>query len=309
MTGDEPVMTPHVAHVGANDIVVEASREATVGATPVRRALPRRGRRTVGPWCFVDHFGPATVEPDSASEVAPHPHCGLQTVTWLVSGELLHRDSLGTEQTITPGRLNLMTAGRGVSHSEESVGRAEVVHGFQLWVAQPDWSRHGPAAFEHHAALPQVELGGATATVLVGELGGERSPARRDSPLVGAELQVRSAVTVPLEPQFEHALVVLDGTVLAADRAVVPGHLAAFGPGHDAVRLESPDGARVLLIGGEPLAEPILMSWNFVGRTRDELEAAHDAWNAGDDRFGHVDSRLPRTPAPPPVWRMASGHS
>lgn len=172
-----PVSTVDVPPVAAGEesapqcVEVTASRAATVGDMPVRRALPRRGRRTVGAWCFADHMGPASVTVDKGVDVGPHPHIGLHTVTWLVAGEALHRDSLGTEQVIRPGELNLMTAGSGVTHSEEATGSyAGDLHGIQLWVAQPEATRHGGPAFEHHGDLPQLELSGAVGTVLVGTL-------------------------------------------------------------------------------------------------------------------------------------------
>src|SRR3954466_5457778 len=146
---------------------ISPSREATVGTTTVRRALPQRPRRTVGAWCFADHFGPSG--PRSGPAIGPRPHIGLRTVTWLLEGELVHVDSLGSEQPIRPGQLNLMTAGHGVAHAEDAPGGGGL-HGIQLWIAQPEATRHGPPGFEHHAELPQVELGSGTATVLVGTL-------------------------------------------------------------------------------------------------------------------------------------------
>src|SRR5918998_1713717 len=206
-----------------------------------------------------------------------HPHTGLHTVTWLLDGEVLHRDSLGTEQVIRAGQLNLMTAGEGVTHSEEATGRYRgQLHGVQLWVAQPEATRHGPAAFEHHAELPQVELDNAVATVLVGELAGAVSPARRDTPLVGVDAALGPGTGAwPLEPAFEHALVVLEGEVLAGEQVVRPGELAYLGIGRAQVVLSAAERARLLLLGGEPLGEPVLMWWNFVVRSRDELDRAY----------------------------------
>ena len=158
-------------------VEIGASRQTQVGSVGVRRALPCKERRTVGAWCFIDQMGPTTVTADRGIDIAPHPHIGLQTVTWLLSGEAVHRDSLGSEQTIRPGQLNLMTAGHGVSHSEEATGRySGELYGAQLWIAQPRATRDGDAAFEHHPDLPKVDLGGAVATVLVGTLAGTESP-------------------------------------------------------------------------------------------------------------------------------------
>src|SRR4051794_15827812 len=195
-------------------VEVTESHQAVVGRFTVRRALPRRGRRTVGAWCFADHMGPADVTEGSGLDVGPHPHTGLQTVTWLVDGEALHKDSLGSEQVIRPGQLNLMTAGAAVSHAEEATGHYRgTLEGVQLWVAQPEETRHGAAAFEHHAALPQDDLDGAVATVLLGEYAGLRSPARTDTPLVGVDLDLGRGTVLPLRPDFEYAVIVLHGAV------------------------------------------------------------------------------------------------
>jgi redox-sensitive bicupin YhaK (pirin superfamily) len=286
-------------------VEISQSRDADVGAMRVRRALPRRGRRTVGAWCFVDHIGPAAVTETSGLDIGPHPHIGLQTVTWLVAGEALHRDSLGTEQLIRAGQLNLMTAGRGVSHSEEATGRYRgELHGAQLWIAQPEATRHGPAAFEHHADLPRVEVGAAVVTVLVGSFAGATSPARHDTPLVGVEATLGAGTGAwPLQPAFEHALVVLDGQVLVDDQPVRPGQLAYLGVGREELALSAAGPARVLLLGGERFPEPILMWWNYVGRTHDEIATANRQWAARDPRFGRVASPLPRISAPPVPWQ------
>jgi len=285
-------------------VEVTESRTSQVGSFTVRRALPRRARRTVGAWCFVDHMGPLVVTEDEGIDIGPHPHMGLQTVTWLLAGEAVHHDSLGTEQPIRPGQLNLMTAGHGVSHSEERTGRYRGdVHGVQLWVAQPEGTRHGAPAFEHHAELPRLELDGGVATVLVGELGGTTSPARRDTDHVGAELVVRTGgATVPLQRTSEHALVVLAGAVAVDGTPTSTGHLAYLGAGRDECRIVSIEGATVLLVGGTPFEDPVLMWWNFVARTRAEISAARDQWMRDDGRFGHVASGLDRIPVGPPPW-------
>src|ERR1700735_4381267 len=171
--------------VQGSDLEVTAAREARVGDMTVRRLLPLRLRRSVGAWCFVDHYGPMSVDGVAGMRVPPHPHIGLQTVTWLLSGNVLHRDSLGGEQMIRPGQLNLMTAGRGIAHSEESpVEHDPLLHGVQLWVALPDASRRTSAAFEHHAQLPQTGINGLTITVFLGSLAGAESPARTLSAIV-----------------------------------------------------------------------------------------------------------------------------
>lgn len=300
---DAPPVVEHHTCSDAPAVDVTPAREAEVGGVPVRRALPRRKRRTVGAWCFVDHIGPVSGDGETALTVGPHPHIGLQTVTWLLEGEVLHTDSLGMEQPIRPGQLNLMTAGRGVAHAEESrAGGA--VHGVQLWVAQPDETRDGPPGFEHHGELPQVSVGAATATVLLGELAGRSSPGRADSPIVGVDLLLRPGVAeLPVKPVHEHALVVLEGEVGVRGVAVGPGALAYLGRGADAVSVQARDGARALLLGGAPFEDEPLMWWNFVARTRDEIDAARADWRDGAaDRFGAVPTRLPRIPAPVPTW-------
>lgn len=281
---------------------VTPSREAEVGGLPVRRALPRRGRRTVGAWCFIDHFGPVGAERSTAMQVGPHPHIGLQTVTWLLAGEVLHTDSIGSEQPIRPGQLNLMTAGRGIAHAESARPSERGNHGIQLWVAQPEATRHGEAAFEHHPDLPVVELGDTVATVLVGELAGGRSPARHDTPLVGADLALRSGVgTLPLEAAWEHALIVSEGAVQVDGTTVRPGELAYLGTGREELALRADGASRVLLVGGEPFEE-IVMWWNFVARTRAEIVAARADWDQHGERFADVRTPLGRIPAPSTPW-------
>lgn len=283
---------------------ITESRSTELGGVTIRRALPRRGRRTVGAWCFVDHMGPASVTETHGLDVGPHPHIGLQTVTWLLEGEVLHRDSLGSEQLIRPGELNLMTAGHGVSHAEEATGEYRgPLQGVQLWVAQPEVTRHGDPAFEHHAALPQVELGECTATVLVGDFAGGTSPARRDTEHLGVDLHVRSGDTVvPLRADFEYALVVFDGELSLAGQVLRPGHLGFLGAGRDEMRLGAVQPTRALLIGGVPFPEQVSMWWNYVARTQAEITAAHADWNAGAARFGTVASVLPRITVGPPPW-------
>jgi redox-sensitive bicupin YhaK (pirin superfamily) len=174
------------------------------------------------------------------------------------------------------------------------------MHGVQLWVAQPERTRHGSPAFEHHEALPQVQLAGADATVLVGTFAGATSDARADTPLLGVSLDLRSGATdLPLEPSYEHLLVVLDGVLVLDDVPVEPGRSAYLGPGREQVPLTAPDGARVLLLGGEPFEEQVVMWWNFVGRSREEVAEAGRQWAVAHDRFGRVATDLPRVPLPP----------
>jgi redox-sensitive bicupin YhaK (pirin superfamily) len=296
---------------GARDrgaVEISESRDAQVGAQRVRRALPRRTRRTVGAWCFVDHIGPARVTGPADVGIGPHPHIGLQTVTWMLAGELRHRDSIGSDQVIRPGELNLMTAGVGVAHAEDPTGRRGTFHGVQLWVAQPERTRHGPPAFEHHAELPRAELDRGEATVLVGGFAGAASTARRDTEHLGVDLDLAPGASVlPLDAASEHAVVVLEGWV-ALDghdldhHDLAPGRLAYLGPGHDEVRLTAGSGARALLLGGLPFETRPLMWWNFVARTHEEVTAAQQDWNRHAGRFGEVESMLDWIPAPPVPW-------
>jgi quercetin 2,3-dioxygenase len=302
---DAPPSGVEAGDVETACVDVLPARETTVGRLRVRRALPRLGRRTVGAWCFADHVGPVQVTPTAGLDIGPHPHTGLHTVTWLVEGEVLHRDSLGSEQLIRPGQLNLMTAGRGVAHSEEaSPGYRGTLHGIQLWAAQPEATRQGAAAFEHHASLPTAELGHTRLSVLVGAFAGVESPARRDTPLVGVDAEMRAgATTWPLRAEFEYALIVLAGAIELGQQVIEPGQLAYLGQGRDELHLKVRETTRALLLGGEPFDEPLLMWWNFVARTREEIETANAQWQAGDARFGRVASALARITAPPLVWR------
>lgn len=302
--------SPDVAEASVPEpacVEVTDSHEAMVGHVSVRRALPRRGRRTVGPWCFADHMGPADVTESSGLDVGPHPHIGLQTVTWLVDGQVLHRDSLGSEQVIKPGQLNLMTSGNGITHSEEATGHYRgVLEGIQLWVALPEGTRHGAGGFEHHGALPRLDVDGAVATVLLGQFATLRSPARHDTPVVGVDLALHGRTTLPLRPEWEYAVVVLRGGLQLGGHVLAPGKLGYLGRRRDELALDVSEPSRAVLLGGEPFAEPILMWWNFVARTREELDAAYRSWQLPDDRFGRVRSRLPRIPAKAPFWYRGS---
>lgn len=276
-------------------------REVVLGGPrgmAVSRTLPHRDRRMVGAWCFVDQYGPA----DHDMRVPPHPHTGLQTVSWLVTGEVLHRDSIGSEALIRPGQLNLMTAGHGIAHSEESPAqRTELLHGVQLWVALPAEARAVAPAFAHHPELPVLTRPGVTVTVLMGELDGAVSPAKAYTPLVGAEaaLAAGAEVTLPLRPDFEYAVLVLDGAARVDGVALEPGTLLYLGRERAALELSAAEPARVLLLGGEPFAEEIVMWWNFVGRSHDDVVAAREQWAAADARFGEVTGfDGPRLPAP-----------
>ena len=281
------------------------SSEAPRDALGVDRFLPTRDRRMVGAWCFLDRSGPEQLDGGEGMQVPPHPHTGLQTVSWLLAGEVLHRDSLGSQQLVRPGQLNLMTAGRGISHSERSPEvRPALLHGLQLWVALPSSARDVAPAFEHHPELPVLEVQGARATVLMGEIGGVTSPATAYTPLVGADVEVGSGTgaVLPLRPDFEYAVLVVDGdVVLGEEHARVDGReLVYLGTGRDSLPLWADGGCRLLLLGGLPFDEQLVMWWNFVGRSHDDIVADREDWEAGASRFGTVtEDPGPRLPAPP----------
>jgi redox-sensitive bicupin YhaK (pirin superfamily) len=285
------------------DVVeVREGRTARIGTMGIVRALPTKGRRTIGAWCLVDVMLPGDeLEPDPL-EIGPHPHIGLSTVTWLLEGEALHSDSLGTEQLIRPGQLNLMTAGNGVAHAELGTGGG--VRGIQMWVAQPEATRFGAPAFEHIPEVPVADLGSGTATVFVGSLAGATSPARRDTPLVGADLTLgRGAITLEADPTYEYGVVPVDGNLKVNGAIVEEGYLAMVLEPTEALHIETDGDARALLIGGEPLGSRLYMWWNFVARTRDEVTEAWQDWQAGDtDRYPEFASVLDRIDAPPPPW-------
>ncbi|MBI1397359.1 MAG: pirin family protein [Betaproteobacteria bacterium] len=263
---------------------------ASVGGLPVRRALPTRARRMAGPWCFLDHVGPSVLADGQTLRVAPHPHIGLQTFTWMIEGEVLHRDSLGSVQVIRPGQVNLMTAGRGIAHSEELLPGSPRLHMAQLWIALPDAKRAIEPSFEHHPVLPVIETEGARITVLAGSHDGERAPGTFHSPLVGLDLSARAGaqVSLPLDRSFEHVLLALDGDVTVGDEPLAPGVLAFFTPGRAQVAFRCTSEARLLLVGGRPFGEDVLLWWNFVARRPDEVVRAAAEWNAGDGAFGRV---------------------
>ncbi|HEY1773355.1 MAG TPA: pirin family protein [Gammaproteobacteria bacterium] len=266
---------------------------ANVGdAMQVRRALPHRLRRMVGAWCFLDHYGPVPLPPDAAGmRVGPHPHMGLQTVSWLYSGEVFHRDSLGSEQLIKPGQLNIMTAGHGISHSEESPKpHPQDLHGLQFWIALPELRRHDAPAFDHHPKLPGLQRDGLDLSLIVGEALGMRSPAKVYSPMMGLDIQLRDVGRrrLPLDPHFEHALLPIEGSVTVEGLQAEAGALLYLGSGRDGLLLENDWPAHAFLLGGAPFGEEVLLWWNFVGRSNEEMQAAGKEWQSHDPRFGEV---------------------
>ncbi|WP_426506234.1 pirin family protein [Dactylosporangium sp. McL0621] len=281
--------------------ILEEGRDVPLGRyTVVRRTLPNKARRTVGAWCFLDHFGPEDVTGKPGMRVPPHPHIGLQTVSWLLGGEVRHRDSLGSDQVIVPGQLNIMTSGRGIAHSENSPrAKPPVLHGLQLWVALPDAERHRAPAFQHIAELPQLADRDVKVTVAVGALAGAVSPAEVYTELLGADVELAGRTELALRPDFEHAVVVTEGTARVDGVAVEPGSLLYLGRDRDRLALEATGGpARLFLLGGVPFEEELVMWWNFVGRSHEDIVEARDDWMRASDRFGVVPGDERPLPAP-----------
>ena len=283
-------------------------KDIALGDLTVLRALPVRGRRMVGPWCFLDRFGPLSFTDGMPMDVAPHPHMGLQTVSWLLEGEIAHDDSLRSEALLRPGGVNVMTSGHAIAHAErtprEHTGK---LNGVQLWTALPESRRHGAAAFQHLSEVPRIESPAGLVHVFAGSIDTATSAAHHFSPIVGAELRVhpRQELALPLDAGFEHALLVLDGVVTLEGQPLEPRLLYYLDPGRTDMAISSTTGARVLLIGGAPFKEQILMWWNFVGRTPDEIHQARADWES-HQRFGEVPAyQGPRLPAPA-VLRLAS---
>ena len=289
------------------------TRMADVGGLPVHRAVPQRALRKVGAWCFLDHLGPAVQRGDRSLQVGPHPHIGLQTFTWMIEGEVLHRDSLGSEQVIRPGQVNLMTAGQGIAHSEESLGSPHI-HAAQLWIALPGAERRMPPRFQHYPDIPRCSHDGLEVRVLAGEALGQVSPVQVHSPLVALDLSLGadapSAVTtgLPLRADFEYAVLGLTGEITVDALPAVPDELLFLPAGRSTLRLQCTPGTRLLLVGGAPMHEDVLVWWNFVGRTQEEIAQALTDWEAGTGRFGPpVASPLPPLRAPVLEGRLRAG--
>ena len=285
--------------LGPRDVPLGGPRAMTV-----RRTLPQKERSLIGAWCFADHYGPDDVSVSGGMDVAPHPHTGLQTVSWLFAGEVEHRDSAGVHALVRPGELNLMTSGSGIAHSEVSTPETTVLHGVQLWVALPSSALTGPRDFQHYA--PEARsVDDASIRVFLGTLAGSTSPVGTYTPLLGAEISLpaRGSVRVDVDPDFEHGVLVDTGTVTVEGTELVRAALGHLAPGRHSIALTNAgEGmARVILLGGPPFDEEIVMWWNFVGRSHEDIVAARDEWQSQSDRFGSVDGYdgpLPWLPAP-----------
>jgi len=276
-------------------------RDIALGALTVTRVLPVKGKRLVGPWCFLDRFGPHTFDHPAAMDVGAHPHMGLQTVTWLLDGELVHYDSLGFESLLQAGGVNVMTSGAAIAHAERTPARnSGRLNGTQLWVALPDSARQMPAMFQHVERVPFDEQRGGIVQVFAGRLHTLHSPAACYSGIVGADLQVHpgAALDIPLETSYEHAALVLSGDCSLDGQPLQERVLYYLGANRSSAGFTSRSGSRVLLIGGPPFPEKILMWWNFVARTPGEIADARTDWE-GRRRFGDVTGYSgPRLAAP-----------
>ena len=283
-------------------------REVPLGgprAIRVRRTLPQRERSLIGAWCFADHYGPHDVRDGGGMDVPPHPHTGLQTVSWLFEGEVEHRDSAGVHAMVRPGELNLMTAGAGICHSEVSTVTTTVLHGVQLWVALPDADRDAARDFAHYAPEP-LAVPGAVLRVFLGELAGSRSPVHTFTPLLGAQVDIEpgARLALDIDPSFEHGVLLDQGHLEAAGAVLDVADLAFQPTGRDTLSLHNrEDGpARAIVLGGPPFGEELVMWWNFVGRSHDDIANYRRLWQARDARFGDVDGyrgAVERLPAPP----------
>ncbi|GAB33671.1 pirin family protein [Gordonia otitidis] len=297
-------------HDGTLRVEVLTARDVPLGgprAMTVHRTLPQRERSLIGAWCFADHYGPDDVSVTGGMDVPPHPHIGLQTVSWLFTGEIEHRDTMGNVAMVRPGELNLMTSGHGIAHTEVSTPDTTVLHGVQLWVALPADAANTGRDFAHYVP-PTVTVGEVSALVFLGTLLGDTSPVETFTPLVGAELRIPSGaeITIDIDPAFEHGFLVDSGRVTIVDSSAGPlerTELGYLGTGAETVTLANrgDDRARVIVLGGAPFDDDIIMWWNFVGRTHEEIVAAREEWMAHSDRFGQVQGytgEIQHLPAP-----------
>ena len=253
----------------------------------IKRSFPQPALRRIGAWVFLDHFGP-TKQVDGMV-VARHPHTGLQTVTWPFAGRVEHRDSVGSIQVLEPSQLNLMSAGRGISHSEISLNGTEILHAAQLWLALPEAERSGEPFFEHHGVLPELEFGGVKATVFIGKLGTAVSPATVFTPLVGAELKVSGSATLPLDSSFEHGVLAVTGELFVNGQAVAVDDLVYLPVGEG---VEISGNGTALLLGGEPFREHIVMWWNFIGRSHADIVRMREEWNLQGENWPDFDDKI-----------------
>jgi redox-sensitive bicupin YhaK (pirin superfamily) len=271
-------------------VIVPRARD--LGGFSVRRALPAASKQMVGPFIFFDQMGPAEFLIGSGIDVRPHPHIGLATVTYLFDGEIMHRDSLGSAFAIKPGELNLMSAGRGIVHSErtsaEQRAKGPRLFGIQAWAALPKAHEEGAPAFAHHGTseLPRISADGKTVRVIVGTLYGKTSPAALPHPAFYAEAVLAPGAVLPLDPDYdERGIYIASGEIDIAGETFSTGRLLVFRPG-DRISILALSQARLMLLGGEPMDGPRHIWWNFVSSSKDRIDAAKADWKAG--RFSPV---------------------
>ncbi len=265
-------------------VIVPRARD--LGGFEVRRALPAQGKQMVGPFIFFDQMGPAEFLVGQGIDVRPHPHIGLATVTYLFAGDLMHRDSLGTELAIKPGELNLMSAGRGIVHSERSSADARAsgsrLFGIQAWAALPKSHEEGAPSFVHYdaPALPRITGEGKTVRLIMGSLYGARSPASFPHDCFYAEAVLAPGAVLPLDPEYdERGVYIVSGEIDIAGQTYGEGRLLVFRPG-DRISILALSMARIMLLGGEPMDGPRHIWWNFVSSSRDRIAAAKADWKA-----------------------------
>ncbi len=295
-----PLLDPTVPIGDAVDAIetVIVPRARDLGGFEVRRALPSAARQMVGPFIFFDQMGPAEFLTGQGIDVRPHPHIGLATVTYLFKGKLHHRDSLGTDQWIEPGDVNLMLAGQGITHSERTDGAARSkplsMFGIQTWLALPLAREDDPAEFRHTgaAALPLLEAEGKQVRLILGRAWGAEAPVPVPSELFYADVTLAPGAVLPLpEEQEDRGLYVLDGEVEVAGERFAPGRMLVFRPGDRLGVRAGAQGARLLALGGATLEGPRHIWWNFVASSQERIAAAKEAWRAGD--WAHGRFKLP----------------
>lgn len=275
-----------------------------VGGILVNRVLPRRERRLIGAWCFLDHIGPVSGG-EVDLHVGAHPHIGLQTFTWMMQGEIMHRDSLGTEQMIRPGQVNLMTAGRGIAHTEDTPSGQNSLHAAQLWIALPVEHANTTPRFDHYPVLPRWREQIADITLLMGEYENNVAPTLSFSPLIGMDIEIAQAgdLDLQLREDFEYGLLLLQGALTIEGESFTENELAYLGCGRTQLRVNFSDQSRALLVGGTPVNEEVLIWWNFVSHSRAAIIQAQQDWETGSPRFGPVPGSTNRLTPPPIPWK------
>ena len=282
-----------------------AARKGSLGeGMEIARALPTRQRRMISAWCFLDHLGPIQFPADEGMHVGAHPHTRLQTFTWMIEGEIIHRDSLGYEQVLRAGQVNLMTAGHGISHTEDSVRPGERLHAAQLWIAMPDAVADQAPAFAHYPEVPQWSEQGCDWSLMVGSYGTHIAPTQVHSPLLGLEVLTHAearSCSVQLTPGFEYGLLALTGgfSLEGEEQAFVQDELAYVSPGRSSLHLQLQADTRLLVVGGEPFADKVVIWWNFLGPDLAAIRGYRAQWEAADARFGQVDQGEHRRMAAP----------